>query len=409
MSGDDASASDLRAAQSNPGAETRDSQNAAAQSQPQQVKQPETKTQPSSPPSPNPPPPPHQESSKFWRPLPPPPALHAVYPAPLPVDQLHGCGEPERSESPVWWYRTKLGLLLLSLMACAVILGVGIALGLRSASYDSPELRYGEVDYEFGLSAGGAGLAMVVTTLEFLMNFFSRRNKGLHPGALVAAHLVIWLVVLAAVVSTALLNAYLSFSDQTATFQRVLLAFNCALLLIHFVLFVDACVMTNQLNRASKQAVMVTVPAQPGPVYPPVQFPVYGYPSSYVPPQTGTQLGRQTAEGAGPAPPQPAAMYAGYYAPAPQAQSAGQLPDSGQILVQGYYAPFPAHITATAAGPSRNSWRPPPSAPPKSSGSRPSQRGAETETRSGQQAGSAAPSEELQARSRPEGPGEKTL
>ncbi|KAL2169058.1 hypothetical protein VTG60DRAFT_6480 [Thermothelomyces hinnuleus] len=305
-------------------------------------------------------------------------------------------------------------------MVCAVIFGIGIALGFRSASYDSSDLGYGAVDYEFGLSGGGAGLAIVVTTLEFLKTLFSRRHEGLHPGALVAAHLIIWLVVLATVVYTSFLNAYYWLNDQTTTFQHVLLAFDCILLLIHFVLFVDACVMTNRLNRASRGTVVVRVPVQAGAGYQGVPYPVYGYPSSFVPPQAGTQPGQQpvplmtqvpsqTAEGTGSAPPQPAAIYAGYYAPAPQEQSPRQLP-GGQILVQGYYAPFPAPATATAAGPSRNSRGPPPSALAKSSGSRQSQRQAKAETQRRQQTESAAPSEELQAQSRPEGPGsEKTL
>ncbi|AEO60960.1 hypothetical protein MYCTH_2310736 [Thermothelomyces thermophilus ATCC 42464] len=419
MTGDDASANGSRAAQSNPGAETRDSQHAEAQSQPQHGRQQETKTQPSSPPSSRPLPPSHQESLKPWLPLPPP---HAVYPASLPVDQLHDHVETERLESPIWWHKTKLGLLLLSLMVCAVIFGIGIALGFRIASYDSSDLGYGAVDYEFGLSGGGAGLAIVVTTLEFLKTLFSRRNEGLHPGTLVAAHLIIWLVVLAAVVYTSFLNAYYRLNDQTTTFQHVLLAFDCILLLIHFVLFVDACVMTNRLNRASRGTVVVRVPIQAGAGYQGVPYPVYGYPSLFVPPQASTQPGQQpvplmtqvppqTAEGIGPAPPQPAALYTGYYAPAPQEQSARQLPGD-QVLVQGYYAQFPAPATATAtaAGPSRNSRGSPPSALAKSSGSRQSQRQAEAETQSGQQTESAAPSEGLQAQSRPGGPGsEKTL
>lgn len=260
-------------------------------------------------------------------------------------------------------------------MVCAVIFGIGIALGYRSVSRDSLDLRYGVIDVEFGLSAGGAGLATVVTALEFLKTLCSRRKEGLHPGLLVAAHLIIWLVVLAAVAFSALFTAYATqLSSQTAGLQRTLLAFNCILMLIHFVLFVDACVMTNQLNRASRKTVVVTVPVQVGAGYPGVPYPVYGYPSSYVPPQGDTKLRQQpvplmtpippqTAEGTSPALSQPAAVYAGYYAPTSQEPAS-----PGGQMSQGYYEPVPAPTAADAAGSSRSSQRPAPSAPAKTPG-----------------------------------------
>jgi hypothetical protein len=56
------------------------------------------------------------------------------------------------------WHKTKLGLLTLSLLVCAVIFGIGIAMGYHNAPfYDVYSGSYGTfgdapVDIEFGVS-----------------------------------------------------------------------------------------------------------------------------------------------------------------------------------------------------------------------------------------------------------------
>ncbi|EAQ87683.1 predicted protein [Chaetomium globosum CBS 148.51] len=221
---------------------------------------------------------------------------------------------PERPFYPRW-HKAKLALLLLSLLVSAVIFGVGIALGVHNAPYYRPGYDTAPVDYELGISGTAAGLAVVVTVIEFLKTMFSSRRQGMHPGALVAFHLIIWLMAVVAVVMTALFGAY-SYSDdwygypradelvlfsQTQVYEQVLLGFDCALLLIHFILFIGACVETNRVERANKKVVVVRVPVPVGAQYPGPggQYAVYGPPSAYPAPFPPAQMAQVPAAAGG--------------------------------------------------------------------------------------------------------------
>lgn len=115
--------------------------------------QPGSDARPSPPLPPRPLPPSHQEDSKR-QPLSQPPAvgfalLRASY---LPD------AEPVKFERPHYpaWHRGKLVLGTLSLIVSAVILGVGLALGLYNAPYYDSDYSY-PVDMEFGTSAAAVG------------------------------------------------------------------------------------------------------------------------------------------------------------------------------------------------------------------------------------------------------------
>src|SRR5690606_36294568 len=117
-------------------------------------------------------------------------------------------------------------------------------------------------------------LAILVTTVELLVTFRSRRRQGMHPGALVAFHLFIGLLTAVAIIVTALyvndpyyIGEYeyprenrQELADQSLAFEKVLLGFNCVLLILHFVLFVGACAETHHVNHARKKVVLVRVP-----------------------------------------------------------------------------------------------------------------------------------------------------
>lgn len=198
----------------------------------------------------------------------------------------------------------------------------------------------------------------MVTVVEFLKTMFSPLRQGMHPGALVAFHLIIWLMAVVAVVMTALFGAY-SYADdwysysgsdsstlwaQTQVYEQVLLGFDCALLFIHFILFIGACVETNRVERANKKVVVVRVPVPVGAQYPGGggQYTVYGPPGAYPAPFPAAQMAQvppQASGGTGPALPQPAALYAGYYAPTPQNGPPQRQSNHGPI--QGYYTPAP--------------------------------------------------------------------
>jgi hypothetical protein len=309
-------------------------------------------------------------------------------------------------------------------MVCAVIFGLGIALGFHNAPYYLPADGYIPVDYEFGISGTAAGLAVVITAIEFLKTVFSSRREGMHPGALVAFHLIIWILALAAAVIISLFTAYSepytwydypsynrsALHSQSQVYEQAMLAFDIILLLIHFILFVGACVETNRAAAARKKVVVVQVPVQAGAEYPGGgQYPFYGPPQSFMP-QPGAQPGQypvplmaqvppqQAGDGTGPALPQPATLYGGYYAPAPQGWAPQQQqPGAHGPLMQGYYAPAPVPATATS-NPSRRSQRGPP-ALATSSGSRRSQR--HEQARGEQQSESTPQPTEPQAQTEP--------
>ncbi|KAL2193577.1 hypothetical protein P885DRAFT_63776 [Corynascus similis CBS 632.67] len=391
------SAAGPRAVQSNQGTEGHGVENATDERQPGRGEGQEDETQPSPPqPSAKPLPLPLPPSHKEVKHQPIFPQSHGVpfgpvSVGPLPADQLHDEIEPPRPGHPVW-RMTKSGLLMLSLMVCAVIFGICIALGFENASYYYTYYDPEGLNFEFGLSGTAAGLAIVVTAVELLKTLFSSHREGMHPGALVAFHLIIWLVAVVAAIMTALFNAFANWSHgQTALFERILVAFDCILFLIHFILFVGACVETNQLKKANRGVVVVRMPVPVGPGYPGAPYPVYGSAGQFVPLQPGTQPGHTTVpmmtqisphagNGAGLVPPQPAALYAGYYAPAPQ----------------GYYAPAP--VVSTAANPSRSSRGPPASR----SESRRSQRQVQTQVQDGQPSEPASQSTQSQLHTRPE-------
>ncbi|KAK3307440.1 uncharacterized protein B0T15DRAFT_178249 [Chaetomium strumarium] len=347
-------------------------------------------------------PPPHQASVKA-RPLPPLPGAHfAPLPVHLPPQQ------PPDFQRPRYpgWEKTKLVLQSVSLVAAAVIFGIGVAFGYNVVRYFPRD--YFQVELEVALSFAPAGAAIAITALDFLKRYTSKRQYGLHPGALVAFHLITWLVAVAAVTIVAIyvsdeeynyssydydsddqpVDEYARRFEQNMYFQNVLLGFDCVLLFVHFVLFVGACVETNRVERARKQVVVVQVPyGAPGP-YPNPQYPVYGSPQSIVP-QSRSQPGRypgpvmapvprQAGAGTDPASPQPAALYGGYYAPAPpeMAWTAAQQ-QSNPGLLQGYYAPgtVPAGTPSNSA---RQSRRGPSASGAISSGSRRSQAQAAT-------------------------------
>ncbi|KAK4044149.1 hypothetical protein C8A01DRAFT_31751 [Parachaetomium inaequale] len=416
MAADDITAAEPRAGESSRDPEKAEGGNGTGQLQP------EGETQPSPPLPPRPLPASHQETLKHQSLLAPP---HGVHFGPLPLEQGYDSVQPERPFYPRW-HKTKLALLLLSLMVSAVIFGLGIALGFYNAPYYLPADGYIPVDYEFGISGTAAGLAIVITAIEFLKTVFSTRREGMHPGALVAFHLIIWLLALAAAVVISLFTAYSSPYDwydypsynrsalhsQSQVYEQAMLAFDIVLLLIHFILFVGACVETNRVAAARKKVVVVRVPVQVGAEYPGGgQYPLYGPPQPFVP-QPGSLPGQypvplmaqvppqQAGDGTGPAPPQPATLYGGYYAPAPQGWAPQQQPGAHGPLMQGYYAPAPVPGAATS-NPSRRSQRGPPAAPAlaTSSGSRRSQRHAQAQA--GQQPEATAQLTEPQAQAEP--------
>ncbi|KAH6634943.1 hypothetical protein B0J18DRAFT_453599 [Chaetomium sp. MPI-SDFR-AT-0129] len=284
-------------------------------------------------------PPSHQEKTLLRQSaLPPPRGVHF---GPLPVEQPQIPVQNEPPNRP-GWRKTKWGFLLLSLPVSATIVGVGLALGYLNAPY-APWHEDSPTDWGFGSSAAAAGVSIIIVVAEFAVALWSKSRQGMHPGALVAAHLIITLMALSAVVIVSLFiidyvpsdwydyprAERISLSSQTAIYGQVLLGFDCALLVIHFFLFIGACVDTNRLSNAKKQVLVVNVPVPVGPQYPVGPYGYYGVPQPFPPgaqpghyPYPPVQAPPQARDGASPAVSQQTAMYGGYYEPAPAPTSA---------------------------------------------------------------------------------------
>ncbi|KAK4150783.1 hypothetical protein C8A00DRAFT_36610 [Chaetomidium leptoderma] len=382
MAGDDSTAAEPRPGESGQEQEKFQAENESSQRQTERGTQQESE-EPSPPLPPRPVPvlpPSHQEMLKSQ---PAPPLHQGVHFGPLPVEDPDYPFDVERPHYPRW-HMTKLALFALSYVICVVIFGVCIALGFFNAPYSTP--YFGEpVEYEFGTSATAAGLAVLVTTIELLRTWLSTRRQGMHPGSLVAFHLIIWLLALVAVVVTTLFATNsadygdydypradrIVLRSQSQVYEQILLGFDCVLLAIHFVLFVGACVETNRLQRAKRKVVVVRVPVQVGAPYPGGQY--YGPPQSFVP-QPGAQPGQYPFQMMAQVPPA-AAAYGGYYAPAPQQMNwATSQQQSMPGMMQGGYVPA-ATPALSSSNPARHSGREQ-SAPAlaSSSGSRRSQR-----------------------------------
>ncbi|KAI1208333.1 uncharacterized protein F4807DRAFT_148241 [Annulohypoxylon truncatum] len=219
---------------------------------------------------------------------------------------------------------------------------------------------------EAGDASWVAAYALPITIASILWNgaelitfaVRSRKNekRGIHPGAHVGLHLCFWIACVFAVLlsvteaiavnadvrdcadettTTSTYSYYSSYCDQydgidmTGRYLpmlRAVAALFCLMLLVHFILFVFACVDTHKRNLL-KPAGMVVPPVAPqaGMYYPPPQpgvAPYYPYPAPMAP-QQGPFAGQPNVPGAVAVGQRtdPAAQnyqnFAGFYAPVP--------------------------------------------------------------------------------------------
>ncbi|KAK3323841.1 hypothetical protein B0T19DRAFT_214466 [Cercophora scortea] len=241
------------------------------------------------------------------------------------------------------WRNAKLFLATLSIICSIVIIAVAIAAGaIASANRNYDDLS----DINLGISGTAAGIALVWLTADLLVIACTRHRRGMHPGAQVGLHLIIWLMALVAAVFSGLfvdypgLYSYWYSAHPSANLQGLRLTtviFSIFLAVIHFILFVRACIETHQFNTIGK-IIWVPVGAPNGYAYPQLPYPgapQYPYPVMSgvpvnMPPSKPLQPGRQ---GNGPPPPQQPVQYTGYYAPVPQPVSSGmwQKPPQGSL------------------------------------------------------------------------------
>ncbi|KAH8649938.1 hypothetical protein BX600DRAFT_554390 [Xylariales sp. PMI_506] len=187
------------------------------------------------------------------------------------------------------WHITKIVLYVFSLIFSVVVLGVSIGLVVDPA-IESIQIIW---------IAPQACVAICWGVAELITICARSGHRGIHPGAHVALHLLLWIGYSASIGLTAYFLAfalecdyYCSYYDYYDYYSsnylgslQALVAFSALLVLIHFILFVRACVETSQRNRMT--SAMVVMPpamyyAAPPPAmgqYPVAQQPgVPGYP-----------------------------------------------------------------------------------------------------------------------------------
>ncbi|KAI0126223.1 hypothetical protein BJ170DRAFT_634203 [Xylariales sp. AK1849] len=160
------------------------------------------------------------------------------------------------------WQITKIVFVSLSMIFCIVLLGISIALAV-DIEIESLQVVW---------IAPQAGIALCWSIAEVITICTRSGRRGIHPGAHVALHLLLWLGFCAAsgltgyLISIALECDYYcrNYSDyydpsssRYVSAMEAILAFLSLLVLIHFTLFVRACVETAQRNSTAGPVIMV--------------------------------------------------------------------------------------------------------------------------------------------------------
>ncbi|KAM7195768.1 hypothetical protein V8F20_007338 [Naviculisporaceae sp. PSN 640] len=323
------------------------------------------------PPLPQPLPPPHPHANRHIFPT----SYYAARAMEGQMDtQLQG--GPDKVQFSRSWTITKLFLSTLSLVLSVVIVALGVVIASWGGLFSAEESI-------FALTTSTAGLAILWTAIDSFVTCVTRERQRVPPGAHVGLHLVIWLMGAISVAMVSLLvvyptggyrsrsgtyysGTYFSSYYQIKHIESALLGLMVILMIIHFFLFVRACVETHRVNTASrmfKNSIIryVTVPVQPDgttggvvfPGMPPGWYaqPMPGYPA--IPPEAAfparRSMQQQPQANGGPAMPPQAVLYGGYYAPAApagmqQIDSSLYGQPSAAAALHGYYGPPPAAV-----------------------------------------------------------------
>ncbi|KAI0009708.1 hypothetical protein F4779DRAFT_358535 [Xylariaceae sp. FL0662B] len=171
------------------------------------------------------------------------------------------------------WYITKLVFESLSLVLCALVVGISVALAI------DPRIS----SYIVVWTAPQAGVGLVWTIAELATIWYRRCHRGIYPGAHVAVHLMLWLGFSVGLGLTAYILAFgLAFSSADfdeyydyynyyykdgyyynyysrtyVTSMEALVAFLGLLIIVHLLLFVRACIETAQRNSTSTQVIVM--------------------------------------------------------------------------------------------------------------------------------------------------------
>ncbi|KAH9904037.1 hypothetical protein F4778DRAFT_78213 [Xylariomycetidae sp. FL2044] len=251
------------------------------------------------------------------------------------------------------WQITKIVFASLSIVFSIILLGISIA---TTAGADL-------LSYVAVWTAPQAGIAIIWSTAELITICARAGHRGIHPGAHVALHLLLWLGFCVAqglngfiLASSLAYNAYYdsyddyysdyygyddydySYSPRYISYLQAVLAFTALLIIVHFFLFVRACVETAQRNSMARPVYMM----------PPQMY--------YAPPMQPGFPTQQPMQPGFPAPP-PQAHMSGYYGqPGGEAQTQPTESSTGhqsQVPAAG-----PGHVNEQDPSPPQQSHQP---------------------------------------------------
>ncbi|KAH6888420.1 hypothetical protein B0T10DRAFT_488140 [Thelonectria olida] len=173
------------------------------------------------------------------------------------------------------WVYTKLALHAADIILCICAIAISFSLG-----------GHGTAGYAFVLCTPIFFVAFIWDVAEIMTWLLRKRQAGIHPGAHVAMSLLIWM---AAAVVGGIQSAFVGFSvyddydtsgtcwdsgrqesvdcdddsDRYGSVRAKFLAvavFSCLVWLVHFILFVGACVDTAKRNAALRRVMVVAPP-----------------------------------------------------------------------------------------------------------------------------------------------------
>ncbi|KAI8623651.1 hypothetical protein F5Y19DRAFT_492044 [Xylariaceae sp. FL1651] len=162
------------------------------------------------------------------------------------------------------WHNTKITFHALSIVFSIIVIGLSVALAVDVFNA-----------HIFAFTVPQTGVAILFGAAELITTCVRTKHRGIHPGVHVAFHLVLWL---GFVVGTGLASLTLDhdlninniyhdfdyryyFSADFLSLIKATIVFLALLVIIHFVLFVRACVEMNQKKNAESQ--MVVMVSQP--------------------------------------------------------------------------------------------------------------------------------------------------
>ncbi|KXJ91662.1 hypothetical protein Micbo1qcDRAFT_57076 [Microdochium bolleyi] len=229
------------------------------------------------------------------------------------------------------WHISKLVLGCFSISFCIVLIVLAIVGWIRSRAFL----------YEIVWTAPTAGVALCWQVAEFITLLVRRRAvppyRGIHPGAHVGVHLLCWIGFVSVAVVDAFNAVWIAFlqrrgnsssyyyyglpaspasrnfitSGEYYAITITATVFAAILTIIHFILFVRACVETHHRNSAGRAVQVVYVQYQPGP---------NGFSGQYVPVQQQQQQYYAPGVQSPPESHHYSGQYNGYYDPSQQQQ-----------------------------------------------------------------------------------------